>query len=147
MNTNATLSLQLAKQLKASGLDRDLQKNDFFGVPDRGLDDIVFVCTDMTITLETIQGEPMVTFHGVSEWALDHVMMADVVWLPTEGQLREMVARQLVGQPEPVITLLSTTDGYRCIIHHNGKPHTFDAFGATECYALALLHLLQNSEE
>lgn len=146
MNTNATLTLQLAKQLKAAGLSRDLEKNDFFGVPDRGLDDTIFVCTDMTITLETIQGEPMITFHGVSEWALDHVMMTEVVWLPTEGQLRELVAQHLVGQPEPVLTLLSTTDGYRCKIHYNNKSHTFDAFGATECYALALLHLLQNSE-
>ncbi len=141
---NEPLSLPLAKQLKEAGLEQQLSPNDFFGVPDRGLDDSVFVCTDMTITLENIHGEPAITFHGVSEWALDHVMLTEVVWLPTEGQLRQQVAQRLLGQPEPALTLLSTPDGYRCLIQSGGQIHAFEAFGAAECYGLALLYLLQN---
>jgi hypothetical protein len=141
----AMLSLPLARQLQQAGLIWTPARNDFFVVPDRGLDETVFVLTDMTVMLEKIHGQPAISFHGVAEWALDYVMMAEVVWLPSEGQLRDLATQYLVGEPEPALTLASTTDGYRCMIQFQGKLHTFDAFGASECYGLALLHLLQHS--
>ena len=140
---SAMLSLPLARQLKTAGLVWSPAKNDFFVVPDRGMDEMLFVCTDMTIMFEQIHGHPAITFHGVSEWALDYVMIAEVVWMPTEGQLRERIEQFLVGRSQPVLTLRSTADGYRCEIPFEGKLRAFDAFGAAECYGLALLHLLK----
>jgi hypothetical protein len=37
-----------------------------------------------------------------------------VVWLPIEAQARELVEQRLVGQPEPALTLTSTSTGYCC---------------------------------
>lgn len=137
------LSLNLARELKGAGLIWIPAQNDFFGIPDRGFDDSTFVITDMTVLVETVKGELAVTFHGTAEWALDHVLIADLVWLPTETQLRELLEQRLIGEPEPSLRLTSTADGYRCEIQFRGEMLRFDAFGASEAYASALLHLLK----
>ncbi len=141
------LSLTLAKELKSAGLTWTPTQNDFFAIPDRGFDDSVFVITDMTVLIELVKGELAVTFHGTVEWALDHVLIADLVWLPTETQLRELLEQSLVGEPEPTLSLTSTTDGYRCEIQFRGEALPFEAFGASEAYAVALLHVLQNEDK
>lgn len=141
------ISLTLARQLRAAGLAWKPSKNDFFAIPDREMDDMRFVLTDMTVMLELIRGELAVTFHGAIEWALDHVMVAELVWIPTEAQLREMLEQRLVGEPQPAVTFYSTADGYRCDIKFGGQEHSFEAFGAGDAYGLALLHVLENSAE
>jgi hypothetical protein len=141
-----TLSLQLAQQLKQAGLSWNIAKNDFFVVPDRGLDDQIFVINDMTVMVEKLQGHLAVTFHGILEWALDHVWVTELIWLPTEGQLRELLEQRLVGQPEPALVLISTADGYRCEVQFDGKFVAFEAFGASDTYALALLYIMQQQK-
>ncbi len=138
------LSLTLAQRLKAAGLDWTPTKNDFFAIPDRGLDDKVFVINDMTVLLATIGGRLSVTFHGTVEWALDHVIVAELVWLPTETQLRSRLEQHLLGEPEPLLVLMSTPDGYRCQVHFQGRELVFEAFGVCEVYGLALLYVLEN---
>lgn len=140
------ITLSLAKQLKAAGLGWTPSKNDFFAVPDRGLDDVIFVISDMSVLLAEIQGQQAVTFHGVVEWALDHVIVAELVWLPTETQLREVLEQYLVGEPEPALALASTPDGYRCDIRHQGDLLTFEAFGVSEIYGRALLRVLESRQ-
>ncbi len=137
------LSLTLAEELKKAGLPWTPAKLDFFAIPERGLDDGVYVISDMTVLVEVLKGQLAVTFHGAVEWALDHMLIADLVWLPTETQLREQLEQRLVGEPEPVLQLSSAADGYRCEIHFRGERLDFEAFGASEAYALALLHLLR----
>jgi len=136
------LSLSVAKELKEAGLIWIPAQNDFFSIPDRGFDDSTFVITDMTVLVETVKGELAVTFHGTAEWALDHVLIADLVWLPTETQLRKLVDQRLIGEPEPPLRLTSTADGYQCEIQFRGESLCFEAFGASEAYAKALFHLL-----
>lgn len=138
------VSPKLAQQLKSAGLEWKLNKNDFFHVPDRGFDDTVFVLTDMTVLVEKLHGNLAVTFHGIVEWALDHVFVAELVWLPTEGQLREELEKNLVGQPEPALILISTADGYRCEIRFKEQFLAFEGFGVSDVYATALLYALQN---
>ena len=121
-------------------------KNDFFMVPDRGLDDNIFVITDMTVFVETLSGQPAVTFHGTSEWALDHVMVSELIWLPTETQLRELIEQRLLGEKEPTLVLISTADGYRCEIHFKEKNLAMEGFGVAELYAQVLLYLLQQQD-
>jgi hypothetical protein len=140
------LSLSLAQQLKASGLDWKVARHDYFSIPDRGLDDTIFVISDMTVMVERLSGRLAATFHGAVEWALDHVEIAELVWLPREDQLRETLEQHLVGEPEPALVLVSTADGYRCEIHFQGKFLAFEAFGASDAYGQALLFLLQNQQ-
>ena len=138
------LSLSLAQQLKASGLDWTVARHDYFSVPDRGLDETIFVISDMTVMVERLSGRLAVTFHGAVEWALDHVEIAELVWLPREDQLRERLEQHLVGEPEPALVLASTADGYRCEIKFQGEFLAFEAFGASDAYGQALLFLLHN---
>ena len=137
----------MARQLKTAGLDWTPAKNDFFAIPDRDLDDVIFVISDMTVLVEKLRGQLAVTFHGAVEWALDHMMIADLVWLPTETQLRELLEQRLVGEPQPAMTLVSTRAGYRCQIQFEGQELTFEGFGVSEVYAIALLHLLSSEED
>lgn len=137
------ISLALAQQLKKSGLRWKINKNDFFAVPDRGLDDSVFVISDMTVMVEVVSGALAVTFHGAVEWALDHVEVTELVWLPREDQLREMLEQLLIGQPEPILVLFSIADGYRCEVQFQEQFLAFEAFGASDAYGQALLYILQ----
>jgi len=136
------ISLHLAKQLKESGLSWTPTKNDFFVAPDRGLDDMVFVISDMTVMVEKLQGHLAMTFHGAVEWALDHAFITELVWMPSESQLRELLEQRLVGQREPAMVLISTADGYRCEISFQEQFLAFEAFGACDAYAGALLYVI-----
>ena len=140
------LSLTLAKELRAAGLTWTPAPNDFFAVPDRGMDEAVFVISDMTVLVELVKGQLAVTFHGTAEWALDHVLVAELVWLPTEAQLRDLLEQRLLGEPEPALRLTSTADGYRCELQFQGELLLFEAFGASEAYGVALLHVLRNEK-
>jgi len=139
------ISLTLAEQLKAEGLKWTPAKNDFFAIPDRGFDDTIFVISDMTVMVEELRGQLAVHFHGAVEWALDYILVSELVWLPTETQLRELLEQRLVGEPEPALKLVSTSDGYHCEIHFRGQTLEFEAFGVSETYGMALLHILDNS--
>ena len=85
------IGLETARKLKAAGLHWEPAQGDRFAVPERGMDDRVFVINDMATIIEMIQGAEMVTFHGTPEWALDYVYLGEAVWLPDEGQLRELL--------------------------------------------------------
>jgi hypothetical protein len=139
------ISPTLAQQLKVAGLSWTPAKNDFFAIPDRGFDDTIFVISDMTVMVAELRGQLAVHFHGALEWALDYILISELVWLPTETQLRELLEQQLVGEPEPALKLVSTTDGYHCEIHFQGETLEFDAFGVSETYGLALLHILESA--
>ena len=77
------ISLEVARKLKDAGLVWRPKHHDFFGIPDRGMDDAVFVLSDVQVTIERIQGYEVVAFHGASEWALDSLIASEAIWLPT----------------------------------------------------------------
>ncbi|MCB0028074.1 MAG: hypothetical protein KDE28_09225, partial [Anaerolineales bacterium] len=83
------IALELATQLKEAGLEWQPALHDFFSVPFPDLEHRVFVLSDMTINQEVLRGWPALTFSGAMEWALDYVLTMEVVWLPTEAQLRQ----------------------------------------------------------
>jgi hypothetical protein len=143
------IPLSLAQELKAAGLVWRTSNYDFFAIPDRGLDDRVFVLADMMAYTELVQGWPVVAFHGTAEWALDYILTSEVVWLPTEEQLREALAERLfLDAPREGIdlNLMSTPGGYRCAIGFNDEGYIFDAPTAAEAYGQALLHVLRDME-
>ncbi len=88
------LSVHLAKRLRAAGLPWAPARGDRFVVPDRDMDDEVFVLSDMTVELHDMPYGRVVGFNGTVEWSLDSVRIGEVLWLPSEGQLRDRLGEQ-----------------------------------------------------
>lgn len=141
------ISLSLATQLKKAGLVWKTSINDFFGIPDRGLDDRIFVLSDMMANMDLFRGWPVVTFHGAAEWALDYILTSETVWLPTEEQLRQELEQLLLGEEQIKLQLAYTTNGYQCDILQQNQPHTFTGNDASEAYAHALLFVLSKIDD
>ncbi len=140
------ISLRQARELRDAGLKWTPADYDFFAIPDRGLDDRIFVISDMMVNLALVGGQLAATFQGSVEWALDFLVVAELVWLPSEGQLRDQLEHRLIGEPRPVLTLSTTDEGYRCAIHFRGAPLEFEATDPVEAYAAALKHVLAPSK-
>ena len=139
------LTLTLAQELKEAGLAWRPRDRDAFIVPYRGLDDTVFVITNMATRVQLLQGYPTVTFQGAYDWALDYIFLREVVWMPSEAQLRAEIERRVrSGQKErgPTLRLTSMSGGYVCEINDRGSYLTFSGQNPSIAYAHALLHLL-----
>lgn len=134
--------LEIARQLKDAGLQWQPALHDFFAIPDRGMDERVFVISDLLATLETLQGQEVVAFQGASEWALDDLATGELVWLAREDQLRQALEAILLERGRPELRLDSGLAGCRCTIQYEGMALAFSAREAGEAYAAALLHLL-----
>ena len=91
--------------------------------------------------IQQYSGQLTITFHGSSEWALDDVVLAEVIWLPSETQRREAIAERI--GPDAPLRLDRLPSGYRCQIAHAERMLEFDGPGAEDAYALALLALLR----
>jgi hypothetical protein len=86
------LSLELAVALRQAGVAWSPEPGDAFVVPDRDLDDQVFVLSDMVVqTVTPPDGPPILAFNGTTEWALDSLEAHEAVWLPREDQLRTLL--------------------------------------------------------
>jgi hypothetical protein len=130
------LSVQLAKELRRAGLVWKPALFDFFHIPERDLDDRRFVIADMSIDIQILaDGIGAITFNGAVEWSLDYILTQDVVWLPTESQLRELLSDQFTG-------LQRTESGFRVSVSDEAGAHDFDAPTAADAYGMALLEAL-----
>ena len=140
------IPLALAMKLKQAGLVWRTSTHDFFAIPDHDMDERVFVLADMVAFTELVQGWPAVAFHGSAEWAMDYIFSNEIVWLPTEEQLREALVERLWGDEAGAGGLTLSTlasGGYRCAIEQHAERLSFDAPAADEAYAQALLHVLR----
>ncbi|MEV0897716.1 pilus assembly protein CpaE [Actinoplanes sp. NPDC049802] len=129
------LGVEVARQLKASGLIWKPRLGDRFAVPDRDLDDELFVLSNMLVQVHDRPEGRIIGFNGTTEWALDDVDLDEALWLPREDQLRELLGgafRELRREP----------GGHIVRIELLGREHTFPAARAEDAYAAALLHLL-----
>ena len=129
------IGVQLADQLKQAGLVWKPGPGDRFGIPDRDLDEEVFVLSNMTIEVHTMPEGPVIGFNGTTEWALDDVDLDETIWLPREDQLRELLGGTFQA-------LRRQVSGYAVVVELLGESRTFDGETAEEAYARALLHLL-----
>lgn len=135
------VSVDVAQQLRQAGMDWKPAEHDLFMVPGTGLDQKVFVVSELAAFVQPLAGVQHITFHGSSEWALDHVMVQDAVWLPSETQLRRALENQLSS---PEYTLEHGAEGYRCVIG-GLDANTRSYPSAEDAYAAALLQLLPAS--
>jgi hypothetical protein len=133
------LSCELARELLGAGLRWAPAKGDRFFVPDRDLDDHVFVLSDMVIELVDVpDGSRILAFNGTTEWALDSLEAAAAVWLPREDQLRELLGRAFVG----LESLSGATPGYAVTVEVFGARERHVDVEVEPAYARALLAVL-----
>lgn len=137
---------QLALELREAGLVWQPDKHDLFMIPNTALADQVFILNDQTILVMKLHGEYAITFHGSTEWAIDHVMLHDVIWLPSEAQLREELQLRLGGE-QPSLTLRWDGNGYDCQLVDFEAEQAFSADTAADAYGRALLHILGRASQ
>lgn len=138
------ISLSLAQQLKEAGLVWQTTPNDFFGIPDRDLDDQIFVLSEIQAQTDIFRGWPVVTFHGASEWALDYILSHEVVWMPREEQLRDAIFSYLPAGHDASIQLHQNGKGATLLLNTPNGDNAFEGKNASEAYGLALLYVIQS---
>lgn len=130
-------SIAAARRLHDAGLRWYPTEGDRFHIPDRGFGDQVWTVSEMVIEARSnILGQRELAFNGTVEWALDSIVKDEVLWVPTEGQLRELLAEEFVA-------LFREDDGrYACVARVDDTATTFTGPTAPDAYAAALLALL-----
>ena len=109
-----TLPLFLARSLRDAGIAWEPASGDRFIIPDRDLDDQVFVISEMTIEAESLDSGRIVKFNGTTEWALDSIAADDALWLPREDQLRDLLGDRFVAlEALPGGFVVELSDGSR----------------------------------
>lgn len=127
------ISLDLASSLCDAGLPWTPGSGDRFVIPDRGLDSEVFTLSEMTIDVKSTPAGRLIAFNGTVEWAMDSIMQREVIWLPHEAQLRELLGERFVA-------LERDGAGLRCVVMFAGERVVYRADDAATAYARALLH-------
>jgi hypothetical protein len=132
------LPVDVAIRLKEAGLRWRPAPGDRFAIPDRGLDDQVFVLSDMVIDVHHLPDGPVIGFNGTTEWALDDLDQDEAVWLPREDQLRALLGAAFRA-------LTRDGGGYRVQTVTAEGPRSFDADDAEAAYGEALLALIRRA--
>ena len=132
------LGVDVAQQLKEAGLTWKPGAGDRFAIPDRDLDEDVFVLSNMTIEVYSVPEGRVIGFNGTTEWALDDVEIEETLWLPREDQLRELLGGTFLA-------LRRTDPGYSVETELLGEKRTFTGSTPENAYAAALLHLLASA--
>lgn len=103
-------------------------------LPDRGMDDDVFVLSHMTIDVHEFPTGRVIGFNGTVEWALDSVEQEAALWLPNEAQLRELLGGAFVQ-------LARDGGSYQVVLDVGGHRIVVRADDVEEAYGRALLYL------
>jgi hypothetical protein len=134
------ISRELAARL-APHLTWTPQNADQFFIPRPEIADSVFSVSDMVVELVVRDGESRFHFNGTVEWALDSVELTEVVWLPREEQLRELIGGHFLSLDFSSGSFVVTVSG-------PGKAqHTPPEVQAADAYARALLYVLGESAD
>jgi len=133
------IALELAQGLRAVGLPWNPLPGDRFVVPDRGMDDEVFVISNMVVEVQDAPSGQIIGFNGTTEWALDSLEHRQVVWMPRESQLRELLGDRFVR-------LESVTGGFAVVFELDGGEQREVDGDAESAYARALLAVLNEPQ-
>ncbi len=138
-HTGDVISIELARKLRDAGLEWLPAEGDRFMIPDRGLDDHVFSISEMTVEVRRIAEQQRIMFNGSVEWALDSIVQSEVIWLPSETQLRDRLGRAFSS-------LDRNGDAFTCELTVNSEIKQYTADDPASAYALALLDLLDDPD-
>jgi hypothetical protein len=132
------ITREQAVALAARGVQWSPSCGDRFYVPDRDLDDEVFVVSGMSVEVSDLPSGAEMRFNGTVEWALDSIAQKEVIWLPREDQMRDALG-------ERFLRLESVTGGYAVVV--TAAPGSRDEarhvdIDAERAYARALLSVL-----
>ena len=133
------ISLELGRALQAAGVAWTPAPGDAFMVPDRDLDDHVFVVSDMVVEARETPTGPILAFNGTTEWALDSLEAGDAVWLPREDQLRELLGVAFVSLES--VGGGDLPAGFVASVSRDGRTHRVVEVTPEAAYARALLDL------
>lgn len=133
------ISVELARKLRDAGLEWHPVDGDRFFIPDRDLEDTTFSISDMSVAVRDVPGGREIAFNGAVEWALDGIMQREVVWLPSETQLRQRL-------DDDFVSLGRRGSVYECTITGPGEG-TYRADTAPDAYGSALLAALESSPD
>jgi hypothetical protein len=125
----------LAVALARHGLPWSPASGDRFCVPDRDLDDEVFVVSGMAIEVSDLPSGAEMRFNGTVEWALDSIAQSEVVWLPREEQLRDALGDRFSR-------LESVTGGFAVVLVGPHREERYVDIDAERAYARAVLAVL-----
>jgi hypothetical protein len=132
------ITRDMALELARRGLPWKPASGDRFHIPDRDLDDEVFVVSGMSIEVSDLPSGAEMRFNGTVEWALDSIAQREVVWLPREDQMRAALG-------ERFLRLESVTGGYAVVLSDGsaagGEARHVD-IDAERAYGRALLSVL-----
>jgi hypothetical protein len=134
------IAVDLARELRRAGLRWDPAPGDRFVIPDRGMDDDVFVVSDMTVDVHEYATGTVIGFNGTVEWALDSVEQEAALWLPSETQLRERLGGAFVQ-------LTRADGGYRVLLSVAGEANEVAGGDPDEAYGRALLLLATGEQD
>jgi hypothetical protein len=129
------ITIEQARRLRKAGALWVPGAGDRFVVPDRDMDEDVFVVSDMTVEVHDYPGGKVIGFNGTTEWALDSIEQREVVWLPREEQLRALLGPRFVR-------LEAVPGGFGVVLTDEDDTSRFFAADAEQAYAEALLALL-----
>jgi hypothetical protein len=131
------LDVLLAQQLRAAGLAWEPKPGDRFVLPLPDMQDEVFILSNVIADVHRFENGNVIGFNGTTEWALDSVEQDDVVWLPREEQLRDLLGAAFVR-------LEHVTGGYAVTATSgDGEDRRFVDIDAERAYARAVLARLQ----
>ena len=131
------ITMDLARRLRDAGLPWGPASGDRFVIPDRDMDDDVFVVSEMTIEVQDVRGDRLVKFNGTTEWALDSVPASQVLWLPRESQLRVALGVRFAR-------LEAVGGGFAVVLDDGARYVDLDAERA---YARAVLAVLEGASD
>ncbi|KAA9149050.1 pilus assembly protein CpaE [Microbacterium lushaniae] len=129
------ISTEAARALREAGLEWRPRSGDRFQLDEPEFDADVFTVSDMTIEPRSYPTGTILAFNGTTEWALDSVALEDALWLPSEGQLREMLRGSFRH-------LRRLHDTHEVEIVFAGERRTFQHPEPADAYAFAVLALL-----
>jgi hypothetical protein len=132
------ISLDLARRLRVAGIAWTPAEGDRFVVPDRDMDADVFVISNMVVEVREVPAGRIMAFNGTTEWALDSIDAANVIWLPREHQLRELLGHHFAG-------LAAVPGGFVVTIEVDGAVERHIDVDAECAYARAVLSVLARS--
>ena len=134
------ISLDLARRLHDAGLPWSPANGDRFWLPERELDQTMFIVSDMVVEVRYLPGGRVLAFNGTTEWALDAVEEHEAVWLPRLDVLLDVLGTHFLS-----LTARSGGQVVRVQIGDREEEHV--DVGATDAAARALLSLLQSGEQ
>ena len=127
------MTIELAHRLRAAGLTWTPTAGDRFVLPVAGMEEEVFVISNLTVDVHHFKTGDVIGFNGTTEWALDSVEQDKAIWLPREDQLRELLGERFV-------TLEQLDGGYAVSLRQpDGSLERHADIEAERAYARAVL--------